>query len=468
MQRTRLGLLLTTAAVATLLFCTTRVHLHAQPSAGQVVDVRALEELAGVYQWAEGSIVYLQPWNELTGSRQLTAFDEDGDIRTLYPDGDDRFYTGPGAALRSPVESRVEFQRDGAGRVRGLVVNRGSSDPRRAARLDIEHYEEVRFRNGDVELAGTLISPKTVGPHPAIILVHGSGPQNREALLPFAHFLVRRGMALLTYDKRGVGGSTGDWTTASFDELAWDVVAAHRFLKTHGAIDPTQIGLLGVSQAGWVMPLAAVRATDIAFLISVSGPGIPAAVTTIDHARNEMAARGIAPETITDITAIMQLQYDFARTGNGWDEYLTRRRNLMARSSQPPPGAYPETPDHPYFNAIRRFYHYDPAPTLRRLQLPTLALFGERDNNVLAQKNRAAWDTALIAGGNKDYSLVTIPGANHIHMEATAGSNAEIPTLRRFVPAYFSTIEDWLAARIRGFAKQGSPLPEASPRPSLR
>jgi alpha-beta hydrolase superfamily lysophospholipase len=107
------------------------------------------------------------------------------------------------------------------------------------------------------------------GKHPAVILVHGSGAENRAYVLPFARFLVRRGAAVLGYDKRGVGGSTGDWKTASFEDLADDVVAAFEYLKSRRDIDPAQIGLLGVSQAGWVMPLAAVRAKNVAFLNSI-------------------------------------------------------------------------------------------------------------------------------------------------------------------------------------------------------
>ena len=116
-------------------------------------------------------------------------------------------------------------------------------------------------------------------------------------------------MAVLGYDKRGVGGSTGDWNTASFEDLAGDVVAAFEYLKTRRDIDRTQIGLLGVSQAGWVMPLAAVRARDMAFLISVSGAGIPASETTVDQAQNEMTATGMRPQTVADIIAMMRLQY---------------------------------------------------------------------------------------------------------------------------------------------------------------
>ena len=96
-------------------------------------------------------------------------------------------------------------------------------------------------------------------------------------------------------------------------------------------------------------------------------------------------------------------------------------------------------------------YFYDPAPTLRQLQVPTLALFGELDNNILAEKNRAAWEAALKAGGNRDYTLRILPKANHSQLEAKVGSNAEMASLQRFVPAYFTTIHDWLAKRVRGF-----------------
>ena len=128
-----------------------------------------------------------------------------------------------------------------------------------------------------------------------MILVHASGAEDREYLLPFARFLIRHGMAVLGYDKRGVGASTGDWNKASFDDLAGDVVAAFDYLKSRNDIQRAEIGMLGWSQAGWVMPLAATRAKDLAFLISISGAGVSGAETTIDQARNEMAANGMRP-----------------------------------------------------------------------------------------------------------------------------------------------------------------------------
>jgi hypothetical protein len=414
------------------------------------LEEKALREYVGVYQWEPEGFLYLQLWNEFSGTNQLGAFDESGDLRVLYPTNRDRFFAGPGAGLATSIESRIEFQRNASGTIRSLAWQREGALPRVARRVDIERHEDVRFSNGDVRLAGTLITPSTRKKHPAIILVHASGPGNREQVLPLARFLVRHGMAVLGYDKRGVGGSTGDWNTASFDDLAGDVVAAFGYLKTRSDIDSQQVGLLGWSQAGWVMPLAAVRAKDIAFLISVSGAGVPAAETTLEQAHNEMTARGMRPQVVEQIVGLMKLQYHFARTGQGWDEYAAAREKIAARLGAPP-DTFPGMPDHPSWAFMRRLYFHDPGPTLRQLQSPTLALFGELDNNIVAEKNRDAWEAALKAGGNRDYTLRILPKANHLLLEAKVGSNAEMPSLQRFVPEYSTTIHDWLAKRIRGY-----------------
>jgi len=424
-------------------------HAALQTPAAPAVDETVFREYAGVYQWGPNAFVYLQMWDEGKPG-QLVAFDESGEVRTLYPTERDHFFAGPGVSVSTSIESRIEFQRARGNKIASLTWQRGGVAPRLAKRVDIEKREDIDFSNGDVRLAGTLISPARGGKHPAIILVHGSGAENREYILPFARFLIRRGIAVLGYDKRGVGGSTGDWKTASFDDLAGDVVAAFNCLKTRRDIDASQIGLLGVSQAGWIMPLAAVRAKGMAFLISISGAGVPAAETTIDETKNEMTTRGMKPQTIAQIIEIMKLQYQFARTGQGWDEYATAREKFAARMG-PPPDTFPGKQDDPYWEFLRRSYFYDPAATLRKLQVPTLALFGELDNNILAEKNRAAWEAALRASGNRDYTLRILPKADHIQLEAKVGSNEEMPSLHRFVPAYFTTIQDWLAKRIRGF-----------------
>ena len=421
-----------------------------QSPAIREVDEATLREYTGAYQWDRNAFLYLQIWPELTGTNQLVAFDESGELRILYPTAPDRFFTGPGAAIPTPVESTIELQRDDRNKIASLRWSREGVPPRTARRVDIERREDVRFSSGNVQLAGTLISPTTQGPHPAVILVHASGAEDREYLLPFVRFLIRHGMAVLGYDKRGVGASSGDWRNASFDDLAGDVVAAFEYLKARNDIRRAEIGMLGWSQAGWVMPLAAMRAKDFAFLISISGPGVSGAETTIDQARNEMAANGMRPEMVDQVVELMTLQYNYLRTGQGWDKYLAARETIAARMGGSPPEAFPATQDHPSLQFIRPLVLHDPAPALRQLQLPTLALFGELDNNILAEKNRVAWEAALTAGRHRDYTLRILPKANHALLEARVGNNAEMKSLQRFVPGYSEVVLTWLSQRLRG------------------
>ena len=255
-SRTAIGATLATMVVGTIL-----ARSALQTPGVRSVDESVLREHAGVYQWDTKAFLYLQMWSEFSTTHQLGAFDESGELRALYPTDRERFFTGPGAAVSSSIESRVEFQRDASGRIASLTWQRESAPPRTARRVDVEKHEDVRFQSGEIRQPGTLITPITGTRHPAIILVHGSGPQNRESILPFARFLVRHGMAVLGYDKRGVGGSSGDWNTASFDDLAGDVIAAFEYLKTRSDIDSRQIAARG---EGWQQrgnaAIAAIRA----------------------------------------------------------------------------------------------------------------------------------------------------------------------------------------------------------------
>jgi uncharacterized protein len=399
-------------------------------------------------------LVCRPPWRDPLSRLVIPAVEggrvASGTPRPLCRTDDDRFFTGHGVAAPESVESRIAFQRDRTGNIVSLAWQRETAPARTARRVEIEKREDVRFSNRDVQLAGTLVAPSKGGKHPAIVLVHGSGAENREHVLPFARFLIRHGIAVLGYDKRGVGQSTGDWNTATYEDLARDAAAAVAYLKTRRDIDASQIGLLGWSQAGWILPLAALRTKDVAFVISISGAGVTTAETTIDQARNEMTMTGMPAATVADIIRLINLQYDFARTGTGWTDYAAARDKLAARMGQPP-DTFPGTPDHPRWQVIKRTYFYDPVPTLRQLTVPTLAMWGELDNNIVADKNKLAWDTALKAAGNRDYTLSVLPKANHDMLEAKTGSNAEIKSLQRFVPSYFTTIEAWLAKRIRGF-----------------
>ena len=163
------------ATVAIVLLVTLMAHSARQTPVVRAVDEKVLRECTGVYRWAPNAFVYLQMWEEFSGfgKPKLVAFDESGETRTLYPTDRDQFFAGPGVAVPASIESRIEFQRDGTGKIASLTWQRKGAPSRIAHRVEIERHEDVRFSSGDVQLTGTLISPATGKKHPAIILVHG-------------------------------------------------------------------------------------------------------------------------------------------------------------------------------------------------------------------------------------------------------------------------------------------------------
>src|SRR5215216_2996715 len=161
--------------------------------------------------------------------------------------------------------------------------------------------EEVSFKNDDVALAGTLLIPLTKGQHPAIVFIHGSGPQDRD-FGPLPGFFARRGFAVLTYDKRGVGNSSGDFKRVAFIKLAEDALAGVRYLRSRKEINPDKIGVWGVSQGGWLGPFAASQSAEIAFVISVSGPAVSPKEQMLFYRGNQLRSLGLSEEAVSEAT----------------------------------------------------------------------------------------------------------------------------------------------------------------------
>lgn len=407
----------------------------------------SLSSYAGAYRWDADHYLDIQFWDEL-GPDQLAVFDESGLIRALWRMGPDRFFVGQEAGVPAPFQATITFQRRPDGSIASLRWIEANTPPRGARRGTVEHTEDVTFRNGATTLAGTLITPATAGRHPALVVVHGSGAQDRDGSLPFVHFLVRRGIALLTYDKRGVGGSSGDWKTASFDDLAGDGLAALRFLQGRPDIEPQRIGVFGVSQGGWIGPLMASRSKDVAFVISVSGPGVSPAEETLDYTRNEMQLAGLTAEDTAAAIALMQSAFAYARTGEGWDAYLALRKKSEEKDWLPYMGLSDDKGDWQW--VFRRLNNdYDPTRALEALKCPVLALFGDRDLNVVAEKNSKVWKAALVRGGRTGSSVMVLPNANHVLMQSETGSLFEFPHLKTFVPEYEGILVEWVERHVR-------------------
>ena len=218
----------------------------------------------GVY--AAGGLVHAVVDDPYGPARFLDL--QSGEVHGLYAAGPG-FVLGSGFATREPVAGSVDFNAAGA-RLSGRAV------PRRRLR-----QLEVRFTSGTAVLSGTLTLPPGPGRHPAVAFVHGSGATERAYLPDLQALLVRNGVAVLAYDKRGIGQSSGSYpgespTAGAIDVLARDAASAARFLRSQPEIDPARVGLAGHSQAGWIAPLAGSRDPVIRFLVIFSGPAVTA------------------------------------------------------------------------------------------------------------------------------------------------------------------------------------------------
>ncbi len=421
------------------------------PDKPYTMDRATLEQYSGAYQWAPNRFVYVQLWAEL-GKDQLAAFDEAGKVRGLFPLGPDLFVVGTGVGTPSPVEAHVVFTRGAAGAMTSFEWQPESGAAHAVPRAAVFHADPVSFSDGAVTLSGTLYSPLGPGPHPAIILAPGAGPADRNLSLPFALFLVRHGIAVLTYDKRGVGASNGDWQKSSFDDLARDALAAAHSLAMNAAVVPAQIGVMGVDEGGTVAALAASHAPEIGFLIAVSSSAETPAAQSGSALANEMKINGFSPANIAAAQSLARSAAAYAASGDGWDAYLQQRRDDEKQDWFPflrPPADR----DDPQWTFQRLNLAYDPATALARVHCPVLAVFGGRDPRVPAPRNSDLWATALRKGGNHRYAVTTIPSGNHLLLDSHTGSQLEFPRLQSFDTGYAYTVLHWLIKNVPGVSE---------------
>jgi pimeloyl-ACP methyl ester carboxylesterase len=331
--------------------------------------------------------------------------------------------------------------------------------------------EEVSFHNADITLAGTLTVPESGGPHPAAVMITGSGAQTRDEELfgfrPFymiADHLTRNGVAVLRYDDRGVGGSTGSVSASTSDDFAGDVLAAVELLKQRIDIDSQKIGLIGHSEGGIVAPLAASKSGDVAFMVLMAGTSVTGEEVVLEQGALIARASGTPEDEIARSAEYQKRTFAAVRSGEGWDELIaefeSQLRATVAAMSDSARAAITDVDA--YVNAqvqgqmtaartpwFRYFLDYDPAVTLRAVDTPVLALFGELDLQVIPSQNLGPMEEAFRAGNHPDYTIETLPRANHLFITATTGSPTEYATLpKEFVPEFLPLMTDWILRRV--------------------
>jgi pimeloyl-ACP methyl ester carboxylesterase len=312
--------------------------------------------------------------------------------------------------------------------------------------------EEVTYDNKvqNVTLAATLTIPQGHGPFPAVLLITGSGPQDRDESLmghkPFlilSDYLTRHGIAVLRADDRGTGKSTGDFAKATTADFATDAEAGVAYLKTRPQVNAHKIGLIGHSEGGIIAPMIAGRNKDIVFIVMMAGTGVPGDQVLVAQGQAIQIATGKNPE---EAAREADKEKQMLRLVENEKDQAVLEKELRERLAADVPealiGMQIKQVTSPWF---RYFLTYDPASALRHLTCPVLAINGSLDKQVLPSQNLPAIRQALEEGGNKHFEVDELPGLNHLFQTAKTGAPAEYAQIEETMsPAALDKISSWI------------------------
>jgi len=414
-------------------------------------------DYCGEYRFASGGLVSVLTEGTTAGTTRLVAtIWESGRVGALLADTLDRFtMSPPDADGNTPT---ITFDRSPGGTIAALTLETPGQVPRHAPRVVTFHEEELLFTSGDATLSGTVKIPVGDGPFPGIVLVHGSGPAGRESVESMARFFVSIGFATLSYDKRGCGGSTGDWKTADLLQLARDALVGVAILRARDDVDPTRVGMWGISQGGWVAPIAASHWTSVAFVINHSGPATSLRRQDTFMMSRVLEMQDVPPDDIDLAVAALNTLYDYGRgkataaqldaavaktIGRaGLEDFATlTSENIIADS------LYAQQP----FGDPAWFLHLDPdrdaLEPYRLLRCPVLVVYGRLDYTVPVEESVVALGSVFAQRGPADFHMAVLERTGHgmLVMDPEAPQNPALPL--SLALEYFALLEDWLSAR---------------------
>ncbi len=323
--------------------------------------------------------------------------------------------------------------------------------------------EQVSFTDPaakeSVRLTGTLTLPPSTRPLAAVVLVAGSGPQTRDEevlghkiFLVLADYLTRRGIAVLRYDKRGIGGSTGSYADATSFDFAADAKAAVAYLRGRKDIDARRIGVIGHSEGGLIAPLVAADDPGVAFIVLMAGPGEDGFKVLLQQGDLLLKAAGASDTTVASSHALRQAMFEEVR-----GEADPAKRDAEVRrilSAAPETKALSAAAIDAQVQAVssdwfHTFFNYDPAPTLAKLRLPVLAIAGSLDLQVPPKENLAAIRAAL--AHDKHATILELPGLNHLFQPAKTGGIGEYSSIETTIaPEALKAIGDWVVGQTGG------------------
>jgi len=332
------------------------------------------------------------------------------------------------------------------------------------------YSEDILFENKNegFNLAGTLTLPKKDGVFPVVVLISGSGPQNRDeeilghkAFLVLSDYLTKNGIAVLRYDDRGTALSKGDFKTATSADFATDVESAISYLKTRKEINKNKIGLIGHSEGGLIAPMVASKSKDVAFIVLLAGPGLQGDQLLLLQQKLIGKASGVSEEDLRKNEIENKKAFDIVNKSPNQEQLnidLTKfiKKRLL---DNPNPQKPAQMSDEDFVKLqveqianpwMQYFLKYNPVPTLEKVKCPVLAINGEKDLQVPPKENLEAIKKALAKGGNKKVTTKELPNLNHLFQECETGSPDEYATIEQtFSPTALTEILNWLQVQTK-------------------
>lgn len=328
------------------------------------------------------------------------------------------------------------------------------------------YNEDVVFENTEakITLAGTLTLPNKNGTFPVVILISGSGPQDRDEsfmghkpFLVLADHLTKQGIGVLRFDDRGHGESTGDFGNATTEDFSKDVLSAIAYLKTRNDIDIENIGLIGHSEGGIIAPLAANNSKDVAFMVLLASTGVSGAELSVMQSKtlrqfpvkDEVAYEKNVREAIAIVTSnknALEIKNELTTHYNDFIRPILMSLNVPEEKINLFIDSQVKTSVKPW---SRYFLQYNPADEIEKLEIPVLSLNGSKDTQVNVKINQEGIRNALIKGENKDYKIVELENLNHFFQECETGKMDEYRKIEQtFSPTALKEISNWILKRI--------------------
>lgn len=300
---------------------------------------------------------------------------------------------------------------------------------------------DVRYPSGEIRLAAELLHlPDLGGPRPGAVVLQGSGDSDRSNgwSRAIAEVLAERGLVVLLTDKRGCGASEGTWTSAGIGELADDALAGVAFLRSLPEVEADRVGVVGLSQGGWVAPVAAARSADVAWVVDVSGAAVGFVEQTAFEMRNTAREAGLDEAGVAVVAAMSRAVHRYVASGD-WGAYAAAREEALATPARSVVEGFPGRADDPRWTFFRRMLPFDPLPYWSSLEQPALVLYGaedERDNVPVAESVRRL-ESAFATVGKRNGRIVVVPGAGHGFLDE-----------RGLMPAFVDALGTWIEATV--------------------